>query len=532
MEKESIFHCEHPIRIRNKYDGKVYYVPCRKCAACKTKKAIEWTNRLNQESRCHPYSFFGTLTYAPKYLPYLMADYDREVLFSPFDPEVEYKFSDLPLDKLSHEYIKRRKCLPVANMEDARKFIKRVRERIRSNDSGEPRENRYLRYYLVSEFGETVLRPHFHFLFFTASKWFAENAASVVSSCWSVDNRRADSEKLGRCDCQSVKASASSYVASYLTCTDNLPKIYSFRKFRPIALCSRQPPIGTLFESSEEIREIFQSGSCTKFVPSGEGNGVLEIPFPSSFCNRLYPKLKGFDRIPVDVLNRLYDQAVEASVRSFEEFREYVTERSRENTDVGRYYREMILPCRKMDSLSPDKKEDPESAIHGLFSILNRFHVQRLAFGCSVNDYVRRIIDFWKDREYFMLKTQEKYQERIAREKSPCYTLLVDFDLVSCLRNRIDEFLKVDNLDGFIDLMKTYGIYFYEDSFSLEKFKLMSFMDDRATAKYFEKSNVVVSESKKRHEKNDYLMKADLEEDLRQFLIYFNSVKHGYKKCN
>lgn len=126
----------------------------------------------------------------------------------------------------------------------------------------------------------------------------------------------------------------------------------------------------------------------------------------------------------------------------------------------------MILPCRKLDSLSSDKKEDPESAIHGLFSILNRFHIQRLGFGCSVNDYVRRITDFWKDREYFMLKTQEKFQERIAREKSPCYTLLVDFDLVSCLRNRIDEFLKVDNLDGFIELMKNYGIYFYEDSFS------------------------------------------------------------------
>lgn len=531
MEK-SIFHCESPIRIRNKYDGNVYYVPCRKCAACRNKKAVEWTNRLNQESKCHPYSFFGTLTYAPEFLPYLDVDFSKELLFSSSDPSLVYEFKDLPIDNLSYEYIKRRKCLPVAKIEDVRSFIKRVRERIRSNGSGEPRENRYLRYFLVSEYGETCLRPHYHFLFFTASKWFAENAASVVSSCWCVDSRCTDSKMLGRVDCQSVKSSASSYVASYLNISDNLPKIYSFRKFRPFSVCSRQPPIGSLFESSQEIQEIFNSGSCTRVVRSGETNEVLEIPFPASFCSRIYPKLKGFNEFPLDVINRLYGESVEASTRSFEEFREYVEGRSKELNDVGRYYKDYILSKPKLDSLNPEKVKDPESALHNLFSIFNRFHIQRLNFGVSVGDYVSRIYDFWSKRDYFMLKTQMEYQERISRDKSPAYTLLVDFDVLSDLRSRFDDFMRLNDLSGFIKFMKTYGIYFYKDSFSHEDFRVMSFNDDRVTKRYFDKANVVVSESKKRHEKNDYLLKADLDNDLRNFLIYFNSIKHGYKKCN
>ena len=526
MKENSIFTCEHPLRIRNKYDGKVYYVPCRKCNACRLRKSVEWSNRLNQESKCHPYSFFGTLTYSPKYLPYLLMDSDRKVLFSPSDSSVEYDFKDINLDSVSYEFIKRRKCLPVGDSKQVRKFIKRVRERIRSNNSGESRDVRYLRYFLVLEYGETCLRPHYHFLFFTASKWFAENAKNVVASCWTTDSRGSSSESLGRIDCQSVKTSASSYVASYLTWSDNLPKVYTFRKFRPFSVCSRQPPIGSLFESSEDIQELFSSGACTRTIQDRETKEFLDIPFPRSFCDRVYPRLKAFDRIPLDVLNRLYSEAVEASTRTFEEFKGYVRGRSEENTDVGKYYRELILPAPKRD-LSGIIPEENFSALHQLFSTLNRFHIQRLNFGCSVGDYVSRIYDFWKRREYFMLKTQECFNERISKSLGSVYTLLVDIDLLSNFRNHFDDFLRLDDLSGFYDFMKSYGVYFYENSFSCEKFRLMSSKDDYITKRYFSKSDSIVSDCKKRHEKNDYLIKADLDKDLRDFLLYFNSIKHG-----
>ena len=71
----SLFTCEHPVRVFNKYLGEYMTVPCRKCNTCKAAKASRWTQKLNNEAKCHPYVFFGTLTYAPEFLPMLKVDW-------------------------------------------------------------------------------------------------------------------------------------------------------------------------------------------------------------------------------------------------------------------------------------------------------------------------------------------------------------------------------------------------------------------------------------------------------------------------
>ena len=127
----SLFTCEHPVRVFNKYLGQYMSVPCRKCNTCKAAKASLWTRKLNNEAKCHPYVFFGTLTYAPEFLPRLLADWSNGFLYD--EKGAFFNIKDLNLDYDSINFIRSRGCLPVYNVEDVQKFVKRVRERIRVN---------------------------------------------------------------------------------------------------------------------------------------------------------------------------------------------------------------------------------------------------------------------------------------------------------------------------------------------------------------------------------------------------------------
>ena len=143
---------------------------------CLTKRAQFWTDKLNREAKCHPYTLFGTLTYAPEFLPTVRFDKNLGILAS--EDGTFYVNSDTVneyLDYDSKRYINLLGGhLPYFRSSDLQGFIKRVRSRVRHNPSGESKSCRYVRYFFCYEFGETKLRPHAHFLIFTGSKWFAE----------------------------------------------------------------------------------------------------------------------------------------------------------------------------------------------------------------------------------------------------------------------------------------------------------------------------------------------------------------------
>lgn len=109
--------CTNPQRIRNpkkKYrtgiDSPFITVPCGRCAACLSTKITDWTNRLRLAiERRHGVAFFVTLTY----------DEDNNT--------------------------------QNVSKDDVQKFIKRLRHRLPP-----------FIYYLVSEYGPTTQRPHYH----------------------------------------------------------------------------------------------------------------------------------------------------------------------------------------------------------------------------------------------------------------------------------------------------------------------------------------------------------------------------------
>ena len=503
----TVFTCEHPVKIRNKYTNEVQYVPCGKCACCKSKRASFWTSKLNRESKCHPYVIFGTLTYSPVFLPVLEQRYhDGDLYFE--DGSLSLSFNELEnfLDYDSKKYIELYKgFLPYLKFEDAQGFIKRLRERIRTNGSGEKSSCRYLRYFLCGEYGETALRPHFHFIFYTGSKWFAEHAKDVVASCWSTDNRLADKKELGRVDVQLVSNSASSYVASYLTCNDSIPKVYSFRKLRPRALFSKHPPLGSLFSKSEEIFELFNSGSVTRSVRR-EGNEVFQSVLPKDVSDRLYPRIQGFGRMAVDDLRRIYKLSDEFVTEGFDEFFFHVLKLADSNLFVSPYFKKL---------LSENAKTVHDSTLRVFLSTIKRFAYQSLIFDISQDDYFDKIVDFWCRRDKKLLEYQCQWQSDLSqRDKNLREFSQYGFDLAF-----VDKARNVSDFNVLSDYVQK------EDIDSLSRSLECSPYDDVEFVDLVSMSNKIVHDGKNKHIKFEYLNKARIDSELKNFYKYLISKK-------
>lgn len=117
--------CAHP-RIFNGIK-----CPCGQCMPCRINNRRLWTGRIVMESYCHDKSVFITFTYDPEYLP-------------------------------SDESVSKR---------EAQLLLKRIRKAVY------PRK---IRYFIVGEYGEKSLRPHYHAVLFGLGLEHKD----MLEKCW------------------------------------------------------------------------------------------------------------------------------------------------------------------------------------------------------------------------------------------------------------------------------------------------------------------------------------------------------------
>lgn len=513
----SLFTCEHPQKVINPYSGETLFVPCGKCYLCRAKKASEWTERLEVERASHPYTLFGTLTYSDDYLPHF--DYDGNGLVDVSTGElVPYDELKDFLDYDSINFINKRGCLPCGSVLDCQRFIKRLRETIRRGslsdlpDSTDRQTDRYLRYFLVLEYGETTFRPHYHFLVFTSSKWFATYAKDVVAACWKTDSRRSDSEQLGIIDCQNVQSSASAYVAQYLNSFTNCPSIYRHRRFKPFKLFSKHPPLGSLVTKSKEVQELFHRESVKINMFRRSSNEFVEFPLPKSLYSRLYPKVVGFSRFPSYVLSGLYNSSYYVKGFSYKEFGEYVRKRAFTVFDgLSQYYVWLL-----------NNTSESESNLHQVFSCLRRVGFQSEIFGVSCNTYYEKICRFYSNQDYDRLYSQ--FNDIESNEVSPSYQLLTD--LVFIDRVSHCELDSITNHDLLI--LKSYG---WDDTkMSLTDFlESLDFTSDLDYIQNLSKAKKIIEDTRKKKAKNEYLQYRTKDKEFINFLIDYHGLSKHYE---
>lgn len=408
--------CEHPIRVYNKYSKEYVWASCGKCPTCKKARASRWTARLEEERKQHPYCVFATLTYSNEYLPlYRFVDsshidflYGSKIVFQDgsykrvHDSDKCIPLKDLEFDTLADkEYFWKRVMMdgiPFADVSDIQKFHKRLNKYFYEKF----KKRSCFRYFVVSEYGSTTIRPHFHCIYFIDSKQVAESFREAVVSCWSF----------GRLDTQFVESNACSYVSKYLNQLFSLPSFYKDSRLRPFFVCSKRPPIGSFNEFSKDDEEIFNECITQRAVYDTENpNKIRFVPQLKSVENRLFPKLPFYSQLPASIRVELYRCASRftpwLSLSSFKEFLISCRAALYDNP----HHHVCMAADTYLSVIAQRFSERGINALKRVYYISKRVMSYAQKFGVSLVEYVNRIQEYYDKKELQLLSEFYKFQE-------------------------------------------------------------------------------------------------------------------------
>lgn len=329
-------YCFNPIHVVD--DTKDIYVPCGKCDGCLLHKANDWSMRVGNEIDATPFSIFGTLTYSNEYIPKLKVvneflNDNFEVIqvlkvstefnnrwngkdYVPrkedFAKEVYYQHKDdfKPLINFPYDWY----CSYVSKR-DIILYLKLLRKDIIQffNYDEQTTKNGLFRYFVISEYGSTTYRSHYHFLIFPKSEEIATYLTEYsLYQNWKMCDKDQFEPYIHYCD-----SGARNYVTQYLTRFNSLPDLYKFNKeIQPFRLASKNPAIGYVKQEDEEIRKNVTFGVTSYSRTIARLGESYIIQYPKDYLLRLFPKCKGFSRIGFSRMVSVYGCIYEEYRRS------------------------------------------------------------------------------------------------------------------------------------------------------------------------------------------------------------------------
>ena len=416
--------CKNPKRIYNKYSNEYVWVPCGECSICKNRRAAHYTALLEREKLQHPYCFFVTLTYDEDHLPVLrVPDFVERVDFPgtfessrsrdnicvsfedlfPHDKIFDYTQADIDFFKSWIQY----GGLPIVSKSDVQLFLKRLNKYAHDHYTSTFKN---FRYFIVSEYGSTTFRSHYHAIFYVDNSRFAEGFKDSVSACW----------KYGINDTQPVENSACGYVSQYLNKFSDMPYVYKNKSIRPFFLCSRNPFIGALSECSQNDTEIVNNSVVTQIIRrSSHATKFDVVPLEQSYQNRLFPKCPDFKSISDTLRTQfytIYRRFSGKTLRSFlSEIYDYMT---CSNEMMAEYFR-LKLNFNKFAFPWSDPlilfDEYSFNWLRRLYYFGRKVARQACQFGLSIIGYVRKILDYYNNKELYLLKSQYEFEQEVSQ---------------------------------------------------------------------------------------------------------------------
>lgn len=289
------------------HDGSKFVVPCGKCSACLLNRANDWSMRVGAEVENNPYSIFFTLTYNNHYVPILHQISDsygvyhyeasgfsvrwngKEDVVRDDDIVVLVHSKDIPLKNYPNPY-----AIGYCSKRDIQLWLKLLKKDLYEKFG----EYKTFRYYIISEYGPTTFRPHYHGILFPKNEETAEYLLRVsMYKNWKMCDKSLFDEYTHYCD-----SGCRGYVTQYLTQFSDLPKILREKPVRPFCLASKAPSIGfSCFDKNEVSEKISQSSlEYIKSIKRVDAEYILQ--YPKAYISRLFPKcyqyrLLSFDRL-------------------------------------------------------------------------------------------------------------------------------------------------------------------------------------------------------------------------------------------
>lgn len=230
--------CLTPLHIFDKKTRTTRIVPCGRCDACLVRQCKEWEYRLREELRNNADAYFITLTYSDEHLP--IQEFIEEDSGAIFYDAVACKKD---LDKFHHDF----------------------RRKLDAYDTK-------LRYYLISEYGPTTQRPHYHGIYFFSKPIDWDTVDRIARSCWPSPN----------ISVSVVTEFRIKYVSEYCFTRQNLPDHLP----KPLRLTSRRPGIGADYVS--KLKDWHnQDPENRVYCPGYEGE---KFNMPRYYREKIFPK--------------------------------------------------------------------------------------------------------------------------------------------------------------------------------------------------------------------------------------------------
>lgn len=320
-------YCLNPVHVCDQ--DKDVIVPCGKCDGCRLHKANEWSYRVADEITNCPYPVAFTLTYSNTFLPVLQRFNDVSTLLHKsfyrsnhsanvrktlrFDKEGNTCFVLKPrLDDIVVDYnfpslcptgLKNLDIIPYASKRDIQLFLKLLRKLIYARFPNKSAQSKCVRYFIISEYGETYYRPHYHGIFFfndrEVSSYVIEYA---IYQCWPMCDKVRLSDHIQYCDSR-----ASRYLTQYINSFSLLPQVYQkVKELRPFRLSSKKPSMGFGQFDKAVVSEKIIEGIDYYYKPIrciGSSN-VFRVP--ANYISAQFPKCYRYSKIPYSRLLSIY----------------------------------------------------------------------------------------------------------------------------------------------------------------------------------------------------------------------------------
>lgn len=320
---DTLSKCEHPKMVYNKYIKDYVLVPCGKCKCCQSDATRRWVARMQLERQCWQFCFSLYLDYNDEYLPcfdlvngYLKERQQRfwrgrfefDELAFPLDSMDDYLTTEFDRQYFYNRLYEHHTSIPHASVRDIQNFKKRLNRYLQREVTGQYKNFRSC---ICAEYGPTTFRPHYHGILFFNDSRIADRLQFYVRKAWSetVDGVH---RPFGHTNVEPDRGNTAGYVGKYIKKPADLPSCYSHPSFSTFFLTSRQPSIGSLLQSKTEIRELFDSGSCTRvlFSVGKDGYEINPVPLDKTTENKLFPRCPLYDSLSPYVRTQLYKSVI------------------------------------------------------------------------------------------------------------------------------------------------------------------------------------------------------------------------------
>lgn len=197
--------------------------------------------------------------------------------------------------------------LPTLAYPHVSSFLKRLRTKV-YREVGEYN----IRFASCGEYGPTGNRPHYHVIVICQSEAARQSVMRNYRSCWlyGLSNARLYTKSKNSAD----------YVSNYVTCSPLLPKLYTYKPFKPFFRASNYLGCHE-YATYTDFFKICEAKEFSEILPFRTKDNTEYTAVPFSLQNAIFPKCRGYGELCSSRRLERYTFFLRSDIQNLREFK-------------------------------------------------------------------------------------------------------------------------------------------------------------------------------------------------------------------